>query len=157
MTYINIRFHLLGFVLLSILLFQSCKNEVDCCVIVDVDVQVHYKNGLGQNLINSSAEFQASNIKIFYKKGDTFEYVYNSNLDSPNMHRIDTDSDNNIILTVFPSNYYEGNFSTTLIRLNETVVDTLVCEFLIGNGKEICKKAWLNGVEMENRFIEVVK
>lgn len=52
---------------------------------------------------------------------------------------------------------YEGNQSTTLIALNPETVDTLVCEFGLGSNREICKKAWLNGVEMNNRYLEVKK
>ncbi len=73
------------------------------------------------------------------------------------MHRIDEDENGNLILTVFPSNYYESNQSTTLIELNQNVVDTLVCEFELGSNREICKRAWLNGIEMVNRFIEIEK
>lgn len=142
---------------LLILFSLSCDNTEDCCVIIDNDVQIHYKNALGQNLINSTEAFQASNIKIFFKKGDAYEYVYNSNFDNPNMHRLDTDPNDNLILTVFPSDIYQGNFSTTLIQLNKNVVDTLYCEFLLDDGNQICKNAWLNGVVMKNRFIEVTK
>jgi len=136
---------------------SSCEKKDDCCPIVDVDVQIYYKNESGDNLINSVYEYQESNIKIYYKNGDAFEYVYNANLDYPNMHHVDTNGNGNLLLTVYPSNYYEGNQSTTLIELNSNVRDTLVCEFELDSNREICKRAWLNGVEMSNRYIEIEK
>ena len=135
----------------------GCDKETDCCTIIDVDVQILYKNELDQNLINSNTDFEESNIKVYYKNGNEFEYIYKGNLASPNMHRIDEDENGNLILTIFPSNYYESNQSTTLIELNQNVVDILVCEFELGSNREICKRAWLNGIEMVNRFIEIEK
>jgi len=149
----------MAFLLNGILLvgMSGCEKKGDCCAIVDVDVQIYYKNESGDNLINSVYEYQESNIKIYYKNGDAFEYVYNANLDYPNMHHVDTNGNGNLLLTVYPSNYYEGNQSTTLIELNSNVRDTLVCEFELGSNREICKRAWLNGVEMSNRYIEIEK
>ena len=92
-----------------------------------------------------------------YKNGNEFEYVFNGNLNYPNMHYVEEDSNGNLILSIFPSNYYEVNLSTTLIELNDNVIDTLVCEFELDGNKEICKQAWLNGMEMNNRFLEIKK
>lgn len=139
------------------LVIYGCNTQTDCCTVIDVDVQILYKNQVGENLINSNDDFNESNIKIYYKKGDEFDYAYYGNLDSPNMHRIDEDGSGNLVLTVYPSNYYEGNQSTTLIELNPNVVDTLLCEFELESNREICTRAWLNGVEMDDRFIEIEK
>lgn len=135
----------------------SCDKKPDCCTIIDVDVQILYKNDSGENLINSSTDYEESNIKVYYKNGNDFEYAYNGNLDSPNMHRLDEDGSGNLRLTVYPSNYYEGNQSTTLVELNPNVVDTLICEFELESNREVCKRAWLNGLELNNRFIEIEK
>ena len=145
---------LLGILLLGII---SCERKSDCCDIIDTNINILYKNGLGENLINSNSDFSESNIKVYYKNGNEFEYAYNGNLDSPNMYRLYEDENENLILTIYPSTYYDGNQSTTLVALNENVVDTLVGEFEIDSNREICKRAWLNGVEMIGRFLEVEK
>lgn len=132
------------------------SNDV-CCVIIDTNIQVLYKNDQGESLINSNDAFDESNIKIYYKDGEEFEYIYQGHLDHPNMYRLDENQNAEIVLTVFPSNYYQGNLSTTLIELNANTIDTLVCEFELEANREICTRAWLNGVEMENRFIEIEK
>lgn len=136
---------------------SNCSDEPNCCVNIDTDVQIHYQNTAGENLINSTDDFEKSSIKVYYKNVDDYEYIYQSNLDYPNMHRVSEDGNGNLILTIFPSNYYEGNQSTTLIELNESIVDTLVCEFELTENREVCTQAWLNDVEMDNRFIEVSK
>ena len=136
---------------------SSCGEKTDCCTIIDVDVQIHYQTQSGENLINSDDDFNESNIKIYYKNEDEFEYIFKGNLDYPNMHYVNEDENGNLILTVFPSNYYEGNLSTTLIEQNPNMVDTLVCEFELGSNREICKRAWINSIEMNNRYIEIKK
>lgn len=143
--------------ILSLSLSGCSKSADDCCTIIDVAVRIHYQTQTGENLLNSSDEYDESKIKIYYKNGEQFEYAFKGNLDFPNMHYVEEGTDGNRILTVFPSNYYEGDQSTTLIQLNEIQSDTLVCEFELTNNQEICKRAWLNGVEMNNRFIEVKK
>jgi hypothetical protein len=55
----------------------GCDTKTDCCTIIDVDVQIHYKNGFGNNLINSNPEFEESNIKVYYKDGDVYKYIVN--------------------------------------------------------------------------------
>ncbi len=151
--------YFISMLITGILIFgtSACDKDKDCCVLVDVNVDLLYKNAQGENLINSEEDFEASKIKVYYKKGNEFEYAFNANLDAPNMHRLGEDGNGNLILTVYPSDYYEGNQSTTLIELNPNVVDTLVGEFNLENGSRICTKAWLNGLEMENRFLIVEK
>jgi hypothetical protein len=141
---------------LSLTFFWGCSKKVDCCTVVDVAVQIHYQNQVGENLLVQGSAFDPSYIKVFFKNGDTFEYVNTGNLDYPNSHFVE-DTGGKKLLTVFPSNHYEGNWSTTLIVLNEVVRDTLLCEFALSDNKEICKRAWLNGVELQSRFIAVKK
>jgi len=145
---------LLGLFILS---FISCDNHENCCTIVDVDVSFHYRDKMGNNLINSNSEFDASKIKIYYKNKEKFEYINRVNLDNSKMYSLHEDETKNLILTVFPSDYYEGKQSTTLIELNPNVVDTLLCEFDLQSNRTVCKRAWLNGQEMQNRYIEVQK
>jgi len=143
---------------LTILLLATCdRNLESCCTIISTDVQIQYVNQAGENLINSSAAFNAYNIKIYYKNGENFEYIYNANLDAPNMYSLVEDSVGDTIMKVFTSNYYDENQSTTLIELNENVVDTLVCEYTLTDNSEIIDRAWLNGVEMDERFLKVAK
>lgn len=145
------------FLFITALCLTNCTPKQDCCAIVDTTVRIYYQTPTGENLIGSSNTYSESGIKIYYKNGETFEYAYQSNLDYPNMYYVSNDEQQRKILTVFPSNQYEGNYSTTLIQLNEQTRDTLRCEFDLGDQREVCKKAWLNGVEMENRFIAIKK
>lgn len=140
-----------------ILGMTSCDKKPDCCTIIDVDVQILYKNQSGENLINSHPDFEETNIKIYYKDGNDYKYAYNGNLDAPNMYRMDENTDGDLLLTIYPSYHYVDNQSTTLIELNPTVVDTLICEFELDSNREVLKKAWLNGMELNGRFIEVQK
>ena len=128
----------------------GCSKKTDCCAIVDTAVQIHYKTQAGNNLINSSEDYNESNIRIYYKNGTAFEYMHKENLDNPNFFGTTVKENGDFMLTVYPSYYYEGIQSTTLIALNLHTVD-------LADNKEICKQAWLNGIEMPNRYIEIAK
>lgn len=149
------RLNLVGLVLL-LLIIVCCNKKSDCCTLIDVDLRIFYQDSSGHSLINSNPFFQASNIQIYFKNEDQFEYAFDSNLDYPNHFYVETIQSKEI-LRLFPSNYYKENRSTTLIALNKTIVDTLVCEFDLNNNDTILKQAWLNGIEIKNRYIEVKK
>lgn len=142
-------------IIIGLYLF-SCNKQKVCCDLIDIDVKIHYQDTSGNNLINTSASFNSSNIKIYFKNGDQYEYAFKSNLDNPNFFSV-VNINSKEILTVFPSNYYEQNRSTTLIELNSTITDTLICEFDLSKNNTILKQAWLNGIEIKNRYIEVKK
>jgi len=147
-------------IVLSILfafLWIGCDSESNCCTIIDTEVYLHYQNQEGENLINSDTGFDENNIKIYYKEGEEYKYVRNDNLDYPNMYILDEDSENRLILTVFPSDIYEQNRSTTLIELNSEITDTLISEFDLDGNNSVFKRGWLNGVEIIDRFIEIKK
>lgn len=152
----NVKKCLWGLFLLAVS-SSGCDPKTDCCTNIDTDVRIHYVTSAGANLINSTADFKEENIKVYYKNGEAYEYIYHGNLDYPNMHYVYENEKHDRILTVFPSNYYENNYSTTLIKLNEQTVDTLFCAFELSGNSEVCTNAWLNGVQMEGRFIEVMK
>lgn len=147
--------NLVGLVLLLLIIF-CCNKKSDCCTFIDVDLRIFYQDSSGHSLINSNPFFQASNIQIYFKNGDQFEYAFDSNLDYPNHFYVETIQSKEI-LRLFPSNFYKENRSTTLIALNKAIVDTLVCEFDFNNNNTILKQAWLNGIEIKNRYIEVKK
>lgn len=149
------RLNLVGLVLL-LLIIVCCNKRSDCCTFIDVDLRIFYQDSSGHSLINSNPFFQASNIQIYFKNGDQFEYAFDSNLDYPNHFYVETIQSKEI-LRLFPSNFYKENRSTTLIELNKAIVDTLVCEFDLNNNNTILKQAWLNGIEIKNRYIEVKK
>ena len=142
------------FFLASIL--WSC-NSNDCCIIIDNNIQLHYKNEVGENLINSSPVFNESEIKIYYKNGMDYNFAFNSNLDNPNMYSVYLNHDGKLLLSVFLSNIYEGTQSTTVIEINESISDTVVAEFNLQNGQEIFSKLWFNGIESDDRLIEVIR
>ncbi|HRI33197.1 MAG TPA: hypothetical protein PLD02_05555 [Saprospiraceae bacterium] len=149
------QLNLVGLILL-LLVIVCCNKKSDCCTLIDVDLRIFYQDSSGHSLINSNPFFQASNIQIYFKNGDQFEYAFDSNLDNPNHFYVETIQSKEI-LRLFPSNFYKENRSTTLIALNKAIVDTLVCEFDFNNNNTILKQAWLNGVEIKNRYIEVKK
>lgn len=149
------QLNLAGLILL-LLMFVCCNKKSDCCTFIDVDLRIFYQDSSGHRLINSNPFFQASNIQIYFKNGDQFEYAFDSNLDYPNHFYVEKIQSKEI-LRLFPSNFYKENRSTTLIALNKTIVDTLVCEFDLNNNNTILKQAWLNGIEIKNRYIEVKK
>lgn len=140
-----------------LLFFASCNSDDDCCANIDVAINIHYTQPDGSELLNSSDDYLAENIKIYYKNGDEFEYIYKGNLDAPNMHKVIENDDSTFTVKVFLSDYFTDNFSTTLIELNEMTKDTIVGEFNLEGSNQVCINAWYNGVEDVERFFEIVK
>lgn len=137
---------------LALVLFSCDKEEpVNCCVNIDTQLMVHYMNALGENLIDSDDQYDRSQIKIYFKDGDDYRYAYNNLLDLANYHKV-LDVDDQLVIQLFPSDIYEGNYSTTLIEINENLVDTLVTEFEFVNGVQ-AKRVWVNGEEASSRNI----
>ncbi len=145
--------HLIIPLVITLACNQSGK---DCCVSIETHVDILYVDSTGNSLIDGSPEYPAENIRIYYKNGEEYEYIFQGNLDQPNMHYV-LESSGHKILRIFASNYYEGNFSETLVELNEQTTDTLLCEFDLGTNYEICTKVWHNGTEMPGRYFEIVK
>ncbi|MFK8058210.1 MAG: hypothetical protein AB8F78_18940 [Saprospiraceae bacterium] len=136
------------------MLSSSCTKN-DCCTNISTNVTIHYQTQSGEDLINSSTEFDEENIKLYYKNGEEYEYIYNANLSAPGNYRLDEESSGDLILTIYPSAYYSNNMSTTLIELNENLVDTLVGEFRLTDNSQVLERAWLNGEEMDRGFLVV--
>jgi len=141
----------LGFILFSC----DPESPIDCCTNVDTAIFIHYQNELGEDLIDSDENHGQDQIRIYFKEGNEFVYAYDNQLDSPNHYEV-IDMDDQLLLRLFPSDQYEGNFSTTLIELNETKIDTVLAEFEFVNGVQ-CKKVWVNGIEMDGRNFSLIR
>lgn len=136
---------------------SACTDPGECCPNIDTAVRIHYQDSTGKNLINSRSEFAESNIKLNYKNKSTFEYPYTYSLKKDKDYCFCKDDMDRLILNIFPLDYYNQNHATTLIELNPNVIDTLVCTFEHTTSGHLLTKAWLNGVEMEDRFLVVRK
>lgn len=123
---------------------DCCEN---CCTDIDTSVDIHYQTQTGENLINSSNEFDESNIKVYYKNGDNYDFMRNESLDASGFYKLDTFDTGEISMRILTSNIYEQNKSTTLIELNENVVDTLVGEYKLTGNSEVIQRVWINGIE----------
>ncbi len=145
----------LSLVLLIFILSCDSENSVDCCTNIDTELSIHYINEAGENLVNSTEEFDQANIRIYFKDGEIFKYAYNNRLDLPNYHQV-IDIDDQLVIRLFPSDLYEGEFSTTLIELTANLVDTIVTQFEFTNGVQ-AKKVWVNGKEMDHRHFTLLR
>jgi hypothetical protein len=141
----------------TVLSWISCNSNEICCTIVDVDISIHYLNENGQSLFDGNLPYNADDINLYYKKGKEFQKVFNPNYDHPKNCFTYQNEKMETIIRVFPSDVYEGNFSTTLIAFTESIVDTMICEFELGPSREVCKNVWYNGVKMKNREFDIVK
>lgn len=145
------------FILAVVQAFFACsEKKKECCTTIETNIDIRFVDASGQDLFGSSPQYDEKDVRIYYKTGDEFEYVFEGNLDYPNMHFF-YNAGSKRVLRVFPSNHYKDSFSETLIELNENTRDTMKCEFDLGSNYEVCKKVWYNGREMEGRYFEIVK
>lgn len=146
---------LLCFCLASI--FYTCTSREDCCTVIDTNFAIEYISENGKSLFDSTRTYLPENIKLYFKNGTKYELAYSRNLDNPNYFTLDTTAEGVIHIGILPSNFYEGNFSTTLIELKPDVIDTIKCEFDLSHGNELFKNAWYNGVKKEGRLFKIIK
>lgn len=146
--------YLKAFIIISVFLpLMACKK--DCCTIIDTDFSIVYKDSSGENIFQrNSAAWSTDEIKIYYKAGETFEYIYDSNMDAAGAFVI-SGLEDDLYITIYPSYHYDGNFSETLIELRPGYTDTVLAQFSRRDNDVRIQKIWYNGKEQEGRGFEI--
>ena len=124
----------------------SDSDDNDCCVIVDIGIQIKYLNTEGQNLFEIDNGYNTSDINVYHKiDGEWIEY-YKSNLDAPKGISV-IDGENGKILSISPSTTLdENNYSETKIQFSESDVDIIKTEIDQSNSNTMVTRVWYNTV-----------
>jgi hypothetical protein len=143
-----------------IIISISCEKEVQYNL--DTQIEVLLLDKSGNNLLKPSnpAAYNVNDIKLYYVEGNSINEVFYSNLDYPRNYMILDELDYRI--RIFPNASKKEDFPVTLIKWNETDMDTIKCEFSRTENSLICRKVWYNGKLMWDnigveRFFEIVK
>lgn len=135
--------NLLIFLAMIPLLLSSCKKGTTDKTVIDIGVDISYKDNLGNDLLDPATPnyFSASNIHVYHLINGVKTEVYNPMMDSPRDFMIyKNDSLNQYVLGV------SLTANTVLLQLNENITDTITCTIDKGDNYEIVKKIWYNGV-----------
>jgi len=123
----------------------NCKKEQGKGAIVEIGVEIVYKNNLGEYLLDPTIpnHFSLNDMHVYnVQNGKKIERYYPM-LDNPRMLAIFKDT------TSKPIKYgldVACEVDTTLLALNQNVTDTIVCSIDKSNGNTIVRKVWYNGV-----------
>ena len=153
-----VSFLLIGF------LFASCNKNEECCTIIDVGITLKYIDADGENILDTIDGINSSEIRLYYKNKDEWNYYYDANMDVSKGFFIFT-MEGEKYMKLFPSDrYYDEIYSETKISYSENDFDILKCEFYFNNSNIFCTKIWLNDTlawdQVPNgpdRLIEIVK
>ena len=139
----------------------ACSDDNDCCLNIDIGIDIKYINTEGQNLFEIDNGYNESDITIYHKANGEWEEYYESNLDSPKGITV-VEGENGKFLSISPSTTLDNNnYSETKIQFSESDFDIIKTEIDKSNSSTILTKVWYNGVleweAYEKRMIEIVK
>lgn len=144
---------------LLIILLLSCAPETDCCSNFDVGMQLGVFDSNGFDRLNPGNvnAFTSQNIKIYYVIDGVTEYQSSGEGDVFKVFK----SENHENYTISLGVYIKENPSTTLIKWNETDIDTIKCEVLRTSNNTRITKVWYNNElkwdGVNERYFEIVK
>ncbi len=144
-----------------IVLLSSCEKE-SLNFNLDRQIEILVTDKSGNNLLNPSnpEAYNIKDIRLYYLEDNNLKEVFYSHQDYPRNYMILDELDYRI--RIFPNASKEEEFPVTLIKWNETDMDTIKCEFSRTENSLICRKVWYNGKPMWDnigveRFFEIVK
>ena len=119
----------------------NCNKDPN--TVVDIDVQIAYKNDMNKDLLDADIQnhFSSDSIHVYNVNNGVKTERFYGNLDSPRLWEIykDKNTDTNFLIVGVETD-------TTLLKLNSHTIDTLTCVIEKSNGNTILKKVWYNGV-----------
>ncbi|MGD0341308.1 MAG: hypothetical protein ABSA76_06345 [Bacteroidales bacterium] len=121
--------------LIFVVLFSLSLSNCIPDVIVETDVDIGYKNNIGEDLLDTATQnhFSVSSIHVYNVVKD----IKNENHD---LIVYNNESLNQYFLKVFLE------FDTTLLKLNELDTDTITCVIDRSHHDTIIRKVWYNGI-----------
>jgi hypothetical protein len=125
------------------LFLNNCKKDSKGNSVVEINIDISYKDALGNDLLDVTKQnhFSSDSIMLYSLiNGKKIEILY-PNLSHPKMFYIyKNDSLNLNLLRVSLEQ------DSTLIELNKRIIDTITCTIDKSNGNEILRKVWYNSV-----------
>lgn len=138
-----------------LLLLSSCgkDNPKICCMNVQGTLNIVYKNAQGQNLLDESTpgHYSTDDMKLFHIIAGQKKVVYNYNLDVPKGMSVikegiarlhvgfNLNDEGDII---HKDKKVTRGESTSIIQLNESVIDTVKIQWESKPGSLMITKAW---------------
>ncbi|GEM_PF-1009311 len=138
-----------------LLLLSSCgkDNPRICCMNVQGTLNIVYKNAQGQNLLDESTpgHYSTEDLKLFHIIAGQKKVVYNYNLDAPKGMSVikegiarlhvgfNLNDEGDII---HKDKKVTRGESTSIIQLNESVIDTVKIQWESKPGSLMITKAW---------------
>lgn len=136
--------------LLLVLIMSSCNKEKEQPTkgfSMKTIFFIEYVSLDGINIVKND-----SPIEVYYDNNGVVQKVERSNLDYPNGFKITSqrntaaNGSDELCVEIFPSDYYnDEDISTTYIKLGDSQMDTIQCQFHRTSNSIYLTKTWLNG------------
>ncbi len=128
--------------LISSFILSNCRDKSKD-VIVSAEMDINYRNSKGEDLLDTSVygHFLVNDIHVYNVVNGLKKEVDYPNFTYPhNFFIYKNDSSSEFFLRVFIET------DTTLLQLNQSITDSIVCVIDKSNGNEILRKLWYNKV-----------
>lgn len=125
---------------LSLVLF-NCKRDSNNSSVVSTHMDISYLDKLGKDLLNPlvSGYFAPGDIHVYTLTGNVKAEVNNERMTYPHDFMIYKNEELNRYFIRF---FLEAD--TVIVKLNESISDTLTCVIDKSNGNQILRKFWYN-------------
>ena len=136
---------ILVLILLTLTVFVSCKKSSSYSYTKDIKIEILLSDDEGFDLFNPESYnyYNKDSIKIFYIINEMEVEINNPLLNPPRNFYVNY-SQNRFRLQLFPNHDNSDEFPVTLIKFNNTVTDTIRCDFEREINSITCTKVWYN-------------
>ena len=140
----------------------ACADDNECCINVDIGIDIKYLNAEGDNLFEIDNGYNETSITIYHKINGEWNKYYKSNLDSPKGIKV-VKGENGKVLNISPSTTLDANnLSETKIEFSDSDFDIIKTEIDKNSSNTIVTKVWYNGnlkweVNNSERMFEIIK
>lgn len=152
--------------LIALILCLGCeKKEVAekpaCCVLISVDLDIHYTDATGNNLFpNPSKGFVQNDVNLYIEKNGVRQLVSDGApgyiSDYPRRYFFYTENSLNYV-RVFTDNNIQGDSAITYLKLDGKFEDTIKTTFIRTGSSLLINKAWINGKLLAGKRVTIAK
>ncbi|MDF1549534.1 MAG: hypothetical protein P1P88_17035 [Bacteroidales bacterium] len=137
-------------------LINSCEKEKNDMTIVELTMDISYKDNDGLDLLDPVNEnsFKKEQINLYHYIDGEGKLFYQENLDYQkgfNIYKEEGISDNYYLRITAPNDYDNGSEinpyeAITLLELDESIIDTIKCKIEKGENSLVCKQIIYNDI-----------
>lgn len=138
-------------------ILNSCKDVMNCCVVMGNMIEISVKNAKGENLLSSATGIKKENIDVYYVKNGQEKLFNEPHFGADRGFLIYKDASGNEKLRLFTNFDRNEKSSITIIKFGSSTRDSIRCEYNFSGSSVMIKRLWLNGMLKSVKDLEIIK